>query len=70
MKKNRVSMMTFMTGLITCLLVLFIILFAGTFSYIYKTSITESAMIGAEQAVDLVKDTLDMNLDSVNQIFF
>lgn len=70
MKKNRMSMMTFMTGLITCLLVLFIILFAGTFSYIYKTSITESAMIGAEQAVDLVKDTLDMNLDSVNQDFF
>lgn len=70
MKKNKMSLMTFMTGLITCLLVLFIVLFAGTFSYIYRTSITESAMIGAEQAVDLVKDTLDMNLDSVNQDFF
>ncbi len=70
MKKNKMSLMTFMYGLITCLLILFIVLFAGTFSYIYKASITESAMIGAEQAVDLVKATLDMNLDSVNQDFF
>ena len=70
MKKNKMSLMTFMSGLITCLLILFIVLFAGTFSYIYKASITESAMIGAEQAVDLVKATLDMNLDSVNQDFF
>lgn len=70
MQKSKMSLMTFMSGLITCLLILFIVLFAGTFGYIYKTSITESAMIGAEQAVSLVRDTLDMNLDSINQDFF